>query len=50
MNRKHTTAHVVAVQDRRRSHAAGTHDPRPRRQRTRRDRDRTAITRSAQDQ
>lgn len=47
MNRKHPAGRVAAVQDRRRSHAAGTHDPRPRRQRTRTQRRRTAIRMSA---
>lgn len=40
---------VAVVQARRRSNAAGTHDPRPKRERTRAQRRRAAITRSADD-
>lgn len=50
MDRKPVSAQVRAVQARRASHAAGKHDPRPNRRRTRGQRRAAAIRQSARDE
>ena len=48
MSRTRSVEYIREVQERRRSHAAGKHDPRSRKLRTRRDRNKAAIKDSSE--